>query len=449
MKIKKLQFTNAGPFNKVEFDFDDQVNVFVGPNNCGKSTTLMALGDIVVFPFGIPKKILRKGKSRYKIRLANGKRLKTWSGLLPITPENKKQWNLHIELLKKIGYTTFVPALRQSTDFRAEGPMVKPKKHREAEKRTPVGQKEAREFVWFIEEEEEPELQKRRALISTEPSLISDEAVVQKMIELDYTAYRRDAASIREVIESIAAMASEITEGFPIRFLRVEQDKRGLFPLFRTPDGDIPLNCLSQGTQSIIQWLAHLLIGYAEYYGYPKDLVEKPGVFIIDDIDAHLHPSWQNRIIPTLTKHFPNLQFFCSTHSPLMLTGLHAGQVHLMKREKNGKVSISRSEKDIIGWSADEILRNFMGVRSPTDIETAQNIDRLQELRSLEKLKPEQQKELDSLRQQIHTDLVSGPFESQLEELRALLTQEPSEPAKVTRRARTARPTRRAAKPKK
>ena len=105
-------------------------------------------------------------------------------------------------------------------------------------------------------------------------------------------------------------MASEITEGFPIEFKGVGEDQRGLFPQFGTLDGDVPLDVLSQGTQSMIQWLAQLLIGYAEFYDYPVDLAERPGILIIDEIDAHLHPSWQRRIIPTLIKHLPNLQIF-------------------------------------------------------------------------------------------------------------------------------------------
>ena len=108
----------------------------------------------------------------------------------------------------------------------------------------------------------------------------------------------------------------------------------------------MPLNVLSQGTQSIIQMLAHLLIGYAEYYDYPVDLEDKPGILIIDEIDAHLHPSWQRRIIPTLTKHFPELQIFCSTHSPLMLAGSKEGQVQLLTRDDHGKVVVSKNETD-------------------------------------------------------------------------------------------------------
>jgi len=158
------------------------------------------------------------------------------------------------------------------------------------------------------------------------------------------------------------------------------------------------LNCLSQGTQSIIQWLAHLLIGYAEYYDFPENLEDKPGILIIDEIDAHLHPSWQQRIVPVLTKHFPNLQIFFSTHSPLMLAGLRKGQVHLLHREGDGKVTVTRNEEDIVGWSADEILRSFMGMRSPTDLGTAQAVARLQELRSREQLSSEEEQELNSLR---------------------------------------------------
>ena len=75
-------------------------------------------------------------------------------------------------------------------------------------------------------------------------------------------------------------MASEITDGFPIQFLGVEEDEGGVVSQIpvRTPDGDIPLNVLSQGTQSIIQWLAHVLIGYAEYFeDTPPDLAEEAG----------------------------------------------------------------------------------------------------------------------------------------------------------------------------
>lgn len=409
MPITGLEFNNVGPFDEIEFEFDDHVNVFVGPNNSGKSTALIVLGGILVFPFEFPKKLLRKASNEYKVLRNDGKKIDKFGGILPtaqsIESWKNVPWMQQVEWLETIGYSCFIPALRRSTDYRSRGPI----KGNEGSGHLPTLYSE---------------LNKRLGLTTTNASIISDEAIIQKIIELDYRSYRRNEPAIRELVDKIAAMASEITEGFPIEFLRVEEDEeRLLFPQFRTPDGDVPLNVLSQGTQSIIQWLAHLLIGYAEYYDYPPDLEDKPGIVIIDEIDAHLHPSWQRRIIPTLAKHFPNLQIFCSTHSPLMLAGLNAGQVQLLKRDEKGKVIVSRNETDIVGWTADEILRTFLDVSSPTDLPTVGHIERLQELRRVQKLTPEQSEELEQLRRHVNQDLLGGPIAGQMEQLTSLMEQ--------------------------
>ena len=140
----------------------------------------------------------------------------------------------------------------------------------------------------------------------------------------------------------------------------------------------------------------------------------KPGILIIDEIDAHLHPTWQRNIIPTLNRYFPNLQIFCSTHSPLMLAGLNAGQVHLLRRDDSGKVTVSENESDIAGWTADEIFRQFMEVPNPTDQETARRVSRFQELARKDELSVEQTEELEQLRHTVRDDLLSGPMSAQV-----------------------------------
>ena len=397
MPVLDLRFTNVGPFDNIAFEFDEHINVLVGPNNCGKSAALMVLGDVAVFPFEIPRKLLRGAQAEFTMHVVQKSSMKKeLSGPLPYMFGSAE-----VEVLKEMGYTSFIPALRQSTDFRSKGPIIQKQQNKS--------------------EELPAELAKREALLQTNASLIRDDAVIESIIELDYRAYRRNDPAIRKIIDKVAAIASEITEGFPIEFLRVAEDEDGLFPQFRTRDGDVPLNVLSQGTQSIIQWLAFLLIGYAKYYEYASNLEDRPGVLIIDEIDAHLHPSWQRRIIPTLRRHFPNLQLFCSTHSPLMLAGLKAGQVQLLKRDDHGKVTVSRNETDIVGWSADEILRSFLDVPSPTDLQTAVHIERLQELRRTGKLSAKEAAELECLRQTVNQELLGGPIASQMEQLASLL----------------------------
>ncbi len=434
MPVTSLKFTNVGPFDDVAFEFDPHINVFVGPNNSGKSTALFVLGELVTYPFAFPTKLLKETNAEFEIRIRTSQKTQRVKGLLPFILSSK-----YVILLQKLGYTSFMPALRQSSDFRSKSPAT----HQNMDSsRTSLTSGQPQEVLairavgaWFkktgrLEEFEQEmdsitkadlrrELRRREALIKSSAASLRDEVVIQKIIELDYAAYRHQEPVRRDIIKRIGEIASEITEGFPIHFLGVGEDENGLFPQFETPDGAVPLNVLSQGTQSIIQWLAHLLIGYAEYYDYPHNLEDRPGVLIINEIDAHLHPSWQRRLIPTLTKYFPNLQIFCSTHSPLMLAGLKAGQVHLLKRDEKGKVTVSRNEENIIGWSSDEILRSFLDVPDPTDLETINRIRRLETLSHEERLSAQETKEFARLRKTVSQDLLGGPMGSQAEHLNA------------------------------
>ena len=424
MHLKKLRLTNLGPFDEIEFEFDERVNVFTGPNNSGKSTALMALGEIVVYPFILPRKLLKSDAAEFKAERWPDEVV--FEGLLPL---EGKQLNdaANIFLLPE-SFSSFVPAVRRSTDFRAESPIVKKRQeslevlqHRRSRQRS---KRLVLDADTSDSNEENEEIRKRRELIETDASSVSDEDVVQKIIELDYRAYRRGAPAIRSIVDKTVAITSEVTEGYPIEFIRVDEDDNGLlFPLFGTPDGPVPLNVLSQGTQSLVQWLARLLIGMAEYYKYQEDIETKSGILIIDEIDAHLHPSWQRRIIPSITKHFPNLQIFCSTHSPLMLAGLKSGQVQLLRRDEDGKVTVSRNEDDIVGWSADEILCSFLDVPSPTDLATVRNLERLQELRQIDNPTEEESRELEQLRETVHHSLSGGPLSKELDELRSILNQ--------------------------
>ena len=83
MPITSLEFTNAGPFDEVQFVFDDHINVFVGPNNSGKSATLMLLGELLVAPFGFPRSLLHSTPANWAAQFRFGRRKTSLSGVLP------------------------------------------------------------------------------------------------------------------------------------------------------------------------------------------------------------------------------------------------------------------------------------------------------------------------------------------------------------------------------
>ena len=148
---------------------------------------------------------------------------------------------------------------------------------------------------------------------------------------------------------------------------------------------------------------------------------EQPAILLIDEIENHLHPTWQRRVIPALLEHFPGLQIFATTHSPFVVAGLKAGQVHVLKRDANGVVTASTNEQDVVGWTMDEVLRTLMGVEDPTDDATAAAARELRKLRqegprASEKEEEERQQRIQELRQKVDRDLLAGgPMQAQRE----------------------------------
>ena len=101
----------------------------------------------------------------------------------------------------------------------------------------------------------------------------------------------------------------------------------------------------------------------------------------------------------------------------MMVAGLSSGQVHLLKRDESGTVVWSRNEQDIIGWTADEIYRTFMGIDDPTDELTVQRANRLRELRDKESRTEAEDAEMNNLRLQVNQDLLAkGPVTAQSEQ---------------------------------
>ena len=370
---------------------------------------------------------MRNSSSAWIVDILTEHGASTSSGVFPMNPEQ------YLEIYRNIGYTSFVPAHRYATHFRSSGPTaandltvrIDQEIDLIAQARPSISKHQTRESlraaILAAKDSDDIELRRRAQLMFTGALLISDEFLKQKIIDLDYASHRLKKPSMRTLIDKIMLITTDVTEGFPVEFVRIADDAQGLYPEVRTADGDMPIDSLSQGTMSIIHCIAYILIGYAEYYNFPEDLEDRPGIVMIDEIDAHLHPSWQRRFIPALTEHFPNLQLFCSTHSPLMLAGLGAGQVQLLTRPGNESVAVSANASDIAGWTADEILRHLLSLSSSTDLVTERHVDRLRELRSRPLLSDAEATELEVLRESVAGKLVSDPMEAEIARLTNVL----------------------------
>ncbi len=94
-------------------------------------------------------------------------------------------------------------------------------------------------------------------------------------------------------------------------------------------EGLVPFNSLSDGYRNMVGMvadIAHRAARLNPHLGV-KAGTDTAGVVLIDEIDLHLHPKWQRRVVLDLKKAFPRLQFIASTHSPFILQSLQAGEV--------------------------------------------------------------------------------------------------------------------------
>lgn len=120
------------------------------------------------------------------------------------------------------------------------------------------------------------------------------------------------------------------------------------------------VNQLSDGYRSILSLTFELLRQMILLYGSDKVFenirkgemnIPLPGVVLIDEIDAHLHPTWQIRIGQWFTKYFPNLQFIVTTHSPLVCRACEKGTIWRLAAPGTNQES-----KEITGVDRDKLI---------------------------------------------------------------------------------------------
>ena len=176
---------------------------------------------------------------------------------------------------------------------------------------------------------------------------------------------------------------------------------------------EVSLRFTSSGTHSTLQWISVLALMLARSYHWETGWEAKPAILLIDEIENHLHPTWQRRVIPSLLEHFPGLQIFATTHSPYVVAGLKAGQVHKLRRDPQGKVEVDTENRNIIGWTSDRISREMLEIIDPVDWETAKNSDLLRSLReegsrSDPESEQERQKSIRDLEGKVNRETLAG-----------------------------------------
>ncbi|HQU85437.1 MAG TPA: AAA family ATPase [Pyrinomonadaceae bacterium] len=207
------------------------------------------------------------------------------------------------------------------------------------------------------------------------------------------------------VLNSISMAISQIT-GWKIEF---DLETEPINLITRVNGIDLEFDVLPDGLRSLISWIADLL-GRVDLLKWQDDLpiMEKNLILFLDEIEVHLHPAWQRKVLPVVQKLFKNAQIFVSTHSPFVVNSVDDAWVYKLELE-NGKAKVSEPVRSEDGISYQTVLREIFGIEQEFGGKTQEDLDKFykivrngnefneNELKKLAKSLAEQSEELNAI----------------------------------------------------
>jgi len=141
--------------------------------------------------------------------------------------------------------------------------------------------------------------------------------------------YQKSDDSREIEIETVLGLMHRIDERVDPNHLEISGDEKvGI----RIGGEARQLDQSSSGFSSLLKLVQTIVAGYAAFTN-DRSIADVRGRVFVDEIESHLHVSWQSRIIRLLAELFPNTTFLVTTHSALVTAQCRRGEVYLLERE--------------------------------------------------------------------------------------------------------------------
>lgn len=334
LRFKELQLVEVGPFTELKLTFNPRLNLLCGPNGSGKTTILESLASffIVSHSRSVKKKAGAQSGSLQLTYAANDDDEKrcslTLTAFTPLEQENIAGMGLYAlsQALLKFQASRELPY--QQLNAISKDPVVNTKTCSNA---IASGISFSETKSWFI----------RRDLFALRPGALSEVRLSNYKLAISLFSLLQDEISFAAVDGSTYEI------------------------MLNTPSGKVYLEYLSEGYKCAVYILLSLVRELD--YRYPERKAEDfAGVVLIDELELHLHPTWQVKLLDGLLKTFPNAQFVISTHSPTLLqVARSSDEVTILKPEEDGNIQpLHPMANGLQGWSLGEIMQEVMEVPS-------------------------------------------------------------------------------------
>lgn len=359
-----IKISDWRQFKDIDIDFDKHLTILTGANGSGKTTILNILGSAFgkrINFISTPKRDKKTGILKYLTGILSGRNEKNNTNYANPThvlgslsynsipynifvPDgNSKTYNIGISNAPHIN-GVFISSHRNNFVYRDVTHI--PTK---ALSRTDI----YNSYKMFSDTKDLDEYYDRNVYA---PTLLIKEALIS-LATFGYgniaVESNREAINLFEGYQDILKKVLPPSLGF--KSLKIEVPE----VILQTSSGDFSLDAVSGGIASIIELTWQI---------YMYDNPQNKFVVILDEPENHLHPELQRTLLPNLIESFPNAQFIVATHNPFVISSVDASQVYVLNYTNENKVISYKLDQVNKNGTANDILRDVLGIQSTIPI---------------------------------------------------------------------------------
>ena len=344
MKLDSIIFTNFKNFENLTIDLKPGVNLLVGTNGSGKTSFLEGICVAMGAFFGSQEQKMQRVISFDEIRLDKTGLRSPSASISAKSNEIPKAWKRTIKRDTKKNDSKGIESIRNYgkhffTLFNKNG-------NREI---SPVfayysTQRLFKDAYRSQNQKYDPTIGRKNGYLEC----LEEKAIKPLLMNwLGNAATRRATIQIKEVntetdhvLENVELAIKEsliefldLPDNFPLKLYQDPDFNHELF-LQYAEDKPLPLRYYSDGFRNFLFLIIDLVWRASQLNPWLtlNELGEKiSGVVAIDEVDLHLHPRWQGKVIPLLKKLFPEVQFFITTHSPTVVANFSEGNLYVIE----------------------------------------------------------------------------------------------------------------------
>ena len=386
MKLKKLIISNYRCFKEAEIDFDDHITLVVGKNGAGKTAILDAVAvSVSTFLLGIDGGVSRsilKEDARYEFHDLNG--TIDPQHQFPVSIEstgdclNQQNVKWIRSLNSESGKTTIKDAVEltglakkaQNQIMTGDKSLVLPLISYYGTGRLYAQKKEKRNLKSLTEFKRQVGYVDCMAAESNEKLMLNwFQMQTLKSLQEQQKTGILDRPLLLKTVEKAICRSFERISGARNASLIFDLDTHRLVLEYENTDGDaqkFAMDEMSDGYKNTLSMIGDIAYRMAVLNPTLGDQVleKTPGVVLIDEIDLHLHPQWQQTILSDLHAIFPEVQFIVSSHAPAVINSVLREQIRILD---HGEIYMPAAQT--YGRDANSILREVMNVpERPADI---------------------------------------------------------------------------------